>query len=379
MLGSFVLMMIGIVIAGPWLTGALARALAIRARRASTLLAARHLADHPTAAFRAVSGVVLAIFVGTTFSSLSPAVLQAAPVGTPGRLRADVLAATPNTVAPAAVNRLIDQLRVVAGVRAVTAIRSATGDPRLPGRQDSRSGVDTSAIASCAAVRSVVAITPPACPGPNGRTAIPVDQRRGDLGGIASLIEPSTRPAAEVAHHPVLYLAVLTNGAGPTIETVRTMIDRTDPYGTNPRTTVEINAVRVHQVTQLQRMVDVGMLLTLLVGGCSLAVGVAGGVIERRRPFALLRLSGIRLRDLRATVLYEAALPLLAVALVSVVLGLLAAHFIISFGGGKAVWPSADPALTLSAGILGAMLITTATLPLLSRLTAPDQPAARFE
>ena len=58
-------MMIGLVVAGPWLTMLGARLSARRATRAGGLIAARRLSDNPRAAFRAVSGVVLAVFVGT--------------------------------------------------------------------------------------------------------------------------------------------------------------------------------------------------------------------------------------------------------------------------------------------------------------------------
>ena len=62
---GFLLIMIGLVIAGPWLTMTGARIMARRASRPSALIAARRLADNPRAAFRAVSGLVLALFITT--------------------------------------------------------------------------------------------------------------------------------------------------------------------------------------------------------------------------------------------------------------------------------------------------------------------------
>ena len=64
------LVMIGLVIAGPWLTMAGARVLARRASRPGALIAARRLADDPRAAFRAVSGLVLALFIFTVTAAL---------------------------------------------------------------------------------------------------------------------------------------------------------------------------------------------------------------------------------------------------------------------------------------------------------------------
>ena len=65
--------MIGLVIAGPWLTTALARWCGrVLGGRASGLLASRRLADDPKAAFRAVRGLVLAVFLGTIVGALVP-------------------------------------------------------------------------------------------------------------------------------------------------------------------------------------------------------------------------------------------------------------------------------------------------------------------
>jgi len=62
---SFLLIIVGLVIAGPWLTMTVARLMARRTSRPGTLIAARRLADDPRAAFRAVSGLVLALFITT--------------------------------------------------------------------------------------------------------------------------------------------------------------------------------------------------------------------------------------------------------------------------------------------------------------------------
>ena len=59
------LILVGLFIAGPWLTMAAARAMARWTSRPGTLIAARRLADDPRAAFRAVSGLVLALFITT--------------------------------------------------------------------------------------------------------------------------------------------------------------------------------------------------------------------------------------------------------------------------------------------------------------------------
>ncbi|HEX2770840.1 MAG TPA: FtsX-like permease family protein, partial [Micromonosporaceae bacterium] len=60
-LPGLLLIMAGLVLAGPWLTMVGARVMARRASRPATLIAARRLADNPKAGFRAISGIMLAL------------------------------------------------------------------------------------------------------------------------------------------------------------------------------------------------------------------------------------------------------------------------------------------------------------------------------
>ena len=64
LLGVF-LIMIGLIVAGPWLTMVGSRLTARHAKRPAGLIAARRLGDNPQTAFRAISGVVLAVFLAS--------------------------------------------------------------------------------------------------------------------------------------------------------------------------------------------------------------------------------------------------------------------------------------------------------------------------
>ena len=71
---GLLLILVGLVVAGPWLTAQAARLLRQHAGGAASLLAARRLGDNPQVAFRSVSGLVLAVFLGTVVAGLLPAV-----------------------------------------------------------------------------------------------------------------------------------------------------------------------------------------------------------------------------------------------------------------------------------------------------------------
>jgi hypothetical protein len=130
----------------------------------------------------------------------------------------------------------------------------------------------------------------------------------------------------------------------------------------------------------VQRLIDVAVALTLLVAGCSLAVTVGGGLVERKRPFTMLRLTGTSTATLYRVVLAEAVLPLVAATVVAA--GLAYGMSVLTV---SRIAPPGTPVpvldhvyyLTMGTGLAVAVLVVLATLPLLGRITALDQ--VRFE
>jgi len=102
-------------------------------------------------------------------------------------------------------------------------------------------------------------------------------------------------------------------------------------------------------------------------------VYIVAGLGERRRPFSLLRLSGAPSKLLHRVVALETALPLLLVAAVSIVVGLVsAALYLHSQVGivfripGTAYWA------TVVGGLAASLAIIASTFPLLNRMTGPE-------
>ncbi|MGH3297124.1 MAG: FtsX-like permease family protein, partial [Trebonia sp.] len=141
---SFLLIIVGLFIAGPWITMAAARLMARWTSRPGTLIAARRLADDPRAAFRAVSGLVLALLITTVAvvaittqnakdltrwgsageaNVLSDQVSsQRSDIRSPGTSQA---ATGPGPAAPIA--PLTAQLRAIPGVQGVVVLRTHPG------------------------------------------------------------------------------------------------------------------------------------------------------------------------------------------------------------------------------------------------------------
>jgi ABC-type antimicrobial peptide transport system permease subunit len=113
------------------------------------------------------------------------------------------------------------------------------------------------------------------------------------------------------------------------------------------------------------------------VAACSLTVGMLAGVIERRRPFALLRASGLRLGELRRVVFLETAAAMLVTAAVGVGLGMATSYAVALFGDLVWTWPDVGVFTMVGIGVLAALILSTMALPLMDAATRHD--AVRYE
>jgi len=112
---------------------------------------------------------------------------------------------------------------------------------------------------------------------------------------------------------------------------------------------------------------------SLIIAACSLAVNIAAGLGERKRPFSLLRLTGVSTALLHRVVALESALPLLLVAAVSIVVGLVSAALYLHSQVGIAFSiPGITFWATVVGGLAASLAIIASTFPLLTRITGPE-------
>src|ERR1019366_7224913 len=78
---GFVLLIGGLVLAGPWFTTAGSQFMVKRASRPATLIAGRRLLDNPKAAFRFISGLVIALFVASAMIGALSSIAAASSSG----------------------------------------------------------------------------------------------------------------------------------------------------------------------------------------------------------------------------------------------------------------------------------------------------------
>jgi hypothetical protein len=402
-MSSFLLIIVGLFIAGPWLTMVAARAMARWTSRPATLLAACRLADDPRAAFRAVSGLVLALFITTVavvaittqnaknltrFGSAAEANVLTDQVSAsdkgvgntvPGAPGARAGEAGPGPAAP--VTPLTAQLRRIPGVQGVLVVRAA---PRLTipgtlhglGGNFGSTGPVPAGVVSCAQLATVPALG--RCPAGAATARFPSDGFNGPLFGTdaTAITWPAANvPATRLDTLGVDAINVAANGSTPAVEQARTVLENAPAYPSVSAlsTLGDIVAQDHSKHSDYQQLANVVILVSLPIAGCTLAAGIAAGLADRKRPFSLLRLTGARLATLRRVVALEGAVPLLAVAAVAIGTGFAgAAMFATEAQQHPMVAPGAGYYLLTAAGIIVSLGIIAATFPLLARITGPE-------
>ena len=424
MLG-FLLILLGITLSGSWLMMRLTEVLARFARSAPSLLAARRLSDDPKRAYRTISGLVLAVFIGSVVAVLIPALNY---VQNPsGKTSLNSVMRVSYNTGPAsqglpsqASTALISKIKSYPGTIVVpiynnpaylafAAQQQATQQPgsnKVMGPNPDIAPPDDN-IVDCVSLGNLSTLG--VCkPGTKAITVTTDNILMGDnpLFIYKSLpIATYNSPASALNLNNLSLAALLIKANNPNaLEQIRTYLTvynagaQAAPKGGGgdalsawqmgefePETLGEVAAIRNNDDSNVGRAVLAVVALTLITAGCSLAVTVGGGLVERKRSFTLLRVSGVSLRTLSTVVLLEAALPLIIASFLTAAIGLGVGIPVVkslvsnvtSKNTAIPVHPSAGYYITLGVGLVVALGLVVITLPLLSRMTKPEE--ARFE
>jgi cell division protein FtsX len=372
---GFVLLIVGLVLAGPWFTTAGSRLLVRRARRPATLIAGRRLLDNPKAAFRFISGLVIALFVASAAIGALSSFAAAASSSSGGSAGTATLAAlfcsynnsncAASAQVPAVPGRVLGEIRTTPGVRGVTVVHQSPAQASLE---------NTSGYVACDQLEKTPAIGTCA----PGATVATIGYFLSNLLGhnshASSTVWPSARlSVADIEKLPVDGVVVATDGSSSAFERARTVIEREFPYQGTPVGVETLDPSTERLLTMVQDMTDVIIVASLIIAACSLAVNIAAGLGERKRSFSLLRLTGVPTALLHRVVTLESALPLLLVAAVSIVVGLASAALYLHSQVGIAFSvPGIAFWATVGAGLMGSLAIIASTFPLLNRITGPE-------
>ncbi len=365
---GILVIMAGLVIAGPWLTMIGARLILRRTNRPSVLLAGRRMADNPKTAFRAISGLILGLFVATVTVGIITTIVhfQEHPAdGVDGNslLLEDFSGLDPHAPRPASPTALINRLQAIRGVEAVAIIHVPPG-PADPEQQPG--------LISCDDLDrlKILGRCPP------GSSTVTMEA---DLYPPSRSQRHTTWPAAhetlaQTSALPVQTILVSTDGTTAVLERARTLFQLTYPFKAFPASTPdEYKIQNAKELAEYRQLANAVILASLPIAGCSLAVSVGTGLAERKRPFSLLRLAGVPVSVLRRVIAYETVVPLLASAVLAVGTGLAAAElFLQSQLNYTLQAPTAAYYLIVVVGLAVSLAIVATTLPMLSRMTGPE-------
>ena len=375
LLVGFVLLVVGLVLAGPWFTTAGSRLMAKRANRPATLIAGRRLLDNPKAAFRFISGLVIALFVTSALiGALSSIAADASTTGGgsagQGTL-ADLFCSFSTSKCPTSAQvssvsgQVSAELRTTLGVRAVTVLHESPSQAQLEksfGAVACDQMAKTPAIGKCAPGAKVANI------------GYFLSNVLGHHSHASSTVWPSAPlSAADLAGLPVDAVVVATNGSSGSLERVRTALERAFPFQGTPRAVDAFDPSTARLLAMIQDMTDVVIVASLIIAACSLAVNITAGLGERKRPFSLLRLTGVPTALLHRVVALESVVPLFVVTAVSIVVGLVSGALYLHSQVGIAFRvPGIGYWAIVLGGLAASLAIIASTFPLLNRITGPE-------
>ncbi|KIP53421.1 ABC transporter permease [Leucobacter komagatae] len=324
-LGGFVLVTIGLLVAGPYIARLVSRVGVARTKGAASLLAMSRIARHPRAVFRSVSGLMLALFVVTVFAVGSTTeeepVIADAPASELVPLDALVMGLGAGIDVTAAETRQalaadVAALSEVEGVARTILVYWTDAD--VPSRDGF---VMTAGDARSLGLR--------VAEGEEGRLLVDSAYFAGYATGVPAETSPVTA-AEEVAAYPSLAV-VVADGSPGSLERARTAVVASDiPLAGAPATRAEgADAASTSWAARYSSLAWVGIVIATLISVVSLAISTIASMLDRKRVLGLLRLSGMPAATLRRMILVETALPLASVFLLTIGLGFVAAWAVV--------------------------------------------------
>ena len=345
---SFLCAMLGLLWAGPVLTWWVARGGRALARSAAQVIGFNRIARHPRAVFRAVAGVVIAVYAMTVF-----AVAITVAAGTRditqgnGHLSPSTLEAIPAVSDEGTLESAVDGLAAVPGVTTV-AVGRISGDSRQEGQ----------VILEADKAETLGA---PHVEAPDGAVSISTRWLYENAAASPSPVSAEDLATAHEQGAPILLVG--TDPASPgAVERARTALATSDlELGASPSSPNSIQSIQASAMeNQFARLGYIGILIAAGISTVSLGVSTVAALLGRKRVLGLLRLVGMPPATLRSMVSYETVLPAATALVMSIGLGWLTAWSLVGGVSGRHIsWPDGGYWLVLGTCLA---LVAVATL-----------------
>lgn len=347
---ALLLVMFGLILAGGWLTNKLSLLTARWANNGSMLIAGKRTAVHSRTVFRSVSGVVLALFAGSFYLTATSGIegLNAQAVKDNGF--SQLKRGTAIVIGRSLPGDMAEQLQQKSYIASVATIY-----PREDG--------------DAIRCQDLAKYTEHTCP----------NNARPDQFALLNFDAPVVKNVSLIGDKVDMngakeYLVTLKSDND--IEKLRTMVTAKANQYDLTYAVSGTDSKKPHINPTIREFADlayVGIGVTLFVAVASLIVSTIGGLMERRRSLYTLRLSGMRLAQLKRLVMVESVAPLLTTSILSCGFGVwTGAVFTSTFS--TTLKPVLTPTyfaivgIGLAAAIIGIYLI----LPMVDKLTRAE-------
>ena len=345
---SFLCAMLGLLWAGPVLTWWVARGGRALARSAAQVIGFNRIARHPRAVFRAVAGVVVAVYAMTVF-----AVAITVAAGTRdiaqgnGHLSPTTLEAIPTVGDEGTLESAVDRLAAVPGVTTVAVGRISGGS-----RQEGQVILEAD---------KAEALGAPHMESPGGAVSISTRWLYENAAASPSPVSAEDLATAREQGAPILLVG--TDPASPgAVERARTALATSNlELGASPSSPNSIQSIQASAMeNQFARLGYIGILIAAGISTVSLGVSTVAALLGRKRVLGLLRLVGMPPATLRSMVSYETVLPAATALVMSIGLGWLTAWSLVGGVSGRHIsWPDGGYWLVLGTCLV---LVAVATL-----------------
>lgn len=363
LVGGFAAVTVGIVVIGPWLTRLVSTLGLRRARSAAAVIANSRIRQTPVATFRAVSGLVIAVFMVSIFAGTGSALGSAElPEAKAGLLPpTSVYAILATGYSSEYVGVVAQSTAGLAGIQNVT-VGYAKAELGKSENMDVY-------VAAADVVNLGFNETPP-------NEIVAFDSK---------FLAPWTKDPVPLRPAPVdsltgltpVLLVAQTDGMPAAIDRARTAlnISGVTRMPASSRADGKISE-SVRLVEGLSALAYAGVFLAIVIAGISLAISTAAAILDRRRALGLMRLAGMPISAIRHVIAREAVVPLLAVLLLAIGVGFLTSWLMVT-PMRSISWPNRSYYLALGTGMLLALAAVWATFGLVRGNTAVE--TTRFE
>lgn len=372
--GFTLIIIIGIFLGGPFMIYILAKIFS-KIRYASGEIASFRLRNNALNVFRSISGIVIALFIGSIFATFFATSQAEEAAHTPHSYDSlstleRPLQVTVSTPYSTQFDKLL--LAKLSGSRELQKITGTSYTQRSFIADDFSSNLSGQYYESCEELASKTRLT---CPERITEPIIISTQISTDSSKkVQPKIESVHGVTGKIYDSEFIFVAKtetdLTNAKNE-IQTVVYNFQRQTGNFADIKTSSNVVNSLFEQIKSTSTVISTILATVILIGGLSIFIGTVGGIFERRRFFTQLNILGAKLSTAMLSIIIEVAIPLMTISFFAIWLGIFccwAMFKIIIADSFNIILPDPQFWIIVSATIVLVVALMLSTLPVVNKM-----------